>query len=434
MKKITQIALVAIMVQVCLRAELWEKASDMPVPVYGAKAVILDNLIYIIGGYSSIQDSALTNIQQFNPVNNIWIEAYDSLFAPRYGLNAHIYMDSLYVFGGVFGGPFYLTWGLEKHSFKFDPVIYSYNYNFNRFNAASVIKQDILYIFGGDPDYDYIEIDSPLKYLAKYDIPNKAGDDSCFVNSTFRDSDFLPAQQMAVLMGENVYLFGGKYNGIMDDIYRYDIVKDTLLAISKLKRERAGGAAVALDNDNIFIIAGKDGEDRAMRETEIYQVSSNTLYDGPSLLKSRGEITAVLWGDTIFVFGGIDNNGNAVALVEKISVTETKSYISGVTKSPAFQPELYSADKIRLLNVPNPFNSSTTIQFNLAAVSKVYLAIYSITGQLIRILENNTIASGEHQYTWNGNNNREQAVPSGIYFCRLLTGKMAVTRKLILIK
>lgn len=434
MNRIIQFLFFALILQVGFAAGSWKKAGDLPVPVYGAKAVIYNNKICVIGGYSSLQDTALATIQMFDPGKNIWTETSDSLFAPRYGLNAHVYSDSLFIFGGVFDGSI-LTFGLEKHSFVYDPVVYSYNYNFNRIYAASVIYQSNLYIFGGYPDFDLIEIDSPLQYLAKYNIPNKEVDDSCLVNNNFRDHDYLPNQQMAVLIGDSIYLFGGEFNGItLDEISQYNINLDTLITVANLNRERTGGAAVALDKDNILIIAGKDGEDRTLRETEIYQISSNMCYNGPPLLRSRGEVTAIIWADTIFVFGGVDNEGNALSSIEKISVQEIKTYTVGPTETKAINQDLEPPAAIRLYNAPNPFNASTHIRFNLDNTSRVQLIVYSVTGQVVKTLENGILVPGEHDYTWNGFNDLRQAVPSGIYFCRLQAGIASAVHKLILLK
>ncbi|MEZ4747994.1 MAG: T9SS type A sorting domain-containing protein [Calditrichia bacterium] len=40
-------------------------------------------------------------------------------------------------------------------------------------------------------------------------------------------------------------------------------------------------------------------------------------------------------------------------------------------------------------NYPNPFNPETTIQFGLPADNKVTLAVYNLSGQLVRNLINN---------------------------------------------
>jgi hypothetical protein len=411
-------------------SSFWERAGELPVPVYGAKAVVRDTLIYIIGGYSDSQDAALDTIQIYNPADNSWLETPYSLFTPRYGLNAHIYIDSLYVFGGVFDGSF-LTLGLEKWDFTSYPIIYSYNYNFNRIYAASVVYKDHLYIFGGYPDYDLLSNDSPLQYLVKYNLPTANVEDSLSVNRWY--SDYLPSQQMPALVADNIYLFGGEYNGIRDDIVCYDIGADSLRTVSKLYQERSYGAAVVLDSQQILIIAGVDGENRTLRETEVYNVYENRNDEGPSLLKARSEITAVLYQDTVYVFGGKDSEGKAVPSIEKITLLQIYEHLHAPTFVKSREANR-SAVNLSLSNSPNPFNSTTSIRFNLAGPAQVKLSIYSVIGQKIKVLENNRLNAGSHSYTWNGTDGLQNLVPSGLYFCQLTAGSQSITHKLILLK
>ena len=85
-------------------------------------------------------------------------------------------------------------------------------------------------------------------------------------------------------------------------------------------------------------------------------------------------------------------------------------------------------------NFPNPFNSGTTISYQLAAPSRVSLVIYDIMGRRIRTLINNIQSQGKYQVKWDGKADNGKDVPSGIYVCRLTAGgrswvlKMAKTK------
>lgn len=67
-------------------------------------------------------------------------------------------------------------------------------------------------------------------------------------------------------------------------------------------------------------------------------------------------------------------------------------------------------------NYPNPFNPVTKIEFMLPSESKVFISIYNILGEEIKILINETRLSGEYGITWNGTDYSGDKVPSGIYF------------------
>lgn len=87
------------------------------------------------------------------------------------------------------------------------------------------------------------------------------------------------------------------------------------------------------------------------------------------------------------------------------------------------------------LNVfPNPFNTTTFIDFYTPMTSNVNLSIYSITGQKICELASGLFLTGKHHYKWDGNSISEKKVASGIYFVLLNDGLYSKSRKILLIK
>ncbi len=87
------------------------------------------------------------------------------------------------------------------------------------------------------------------------------------------------------------------------------------------------------------------------------------------------------------------------------------------------------------LNIyPNPFNPETRITFSLGRDEKVHLEIYNIKGQKVRTLCHDFLKQGSHQYIWNGTDDRNNAVGSGVYFVKLVAGKKTQTKKIMLIK
>jgi flagellar hook assembly protein FlgD len=84
--------------------------------------------------------------------------------------------------------------------------------------------------------------------------------------------------------------------------------------------------------------------------------------------------------------------------------------------------------------VPNPFNPSTRIEYNLAKTGPVSLRVYDAQGRLVRTLLDGVQAAGPHAVSWYGRDDQEQPVSSGLYLYRLETEGYSEVRKMMLVK
>ncbi|MBT5419555.1 MAG: T9SS type A sorting domain-containing protein, partial [Candidatus Cloacimonetes bacterium] len=88
-----------------------------------------------------------------------------------------------------------------------------------------------------------------------------------------------------------------------------------------------------------------------------------------------------------------------------------------------------------LYSYPNPFNPTTSIMFSIQNDSKVELAIYNLKGQRIKILAQNEFAKGLHSIIWNGDDENNNPISSGIYLYKLnINGKTESVNKCLLLK
>ncbi len=83
---------------------------------------------------------------------------------------------------------------------------------------------------------------------------------------------------------------------------------------------------------------------------------------------------------------------------------------------------------------PNPFNPTTTISWSMPDKGIAEISVYNIKGQKVKTLTNQAYAKGKHQLIWNGKNEYQQSVSSGIYFIRLEHNGKNQTKKVILMK
>jgi hypothetical protein len=80
-------------------------------------------------------------------------------------------------------------------------------------------------------------------------------------------------------------------------------------------------------------------------------------------------------------------------------------------------------------NYPNPFNPVTRISYSIAENTKVKLSVFDILGKEIKTLVNEKQSAGNYEVIFNASD-----LPSGVYFCQLLTEKFNETKRMILLK
>jgi len=86
-------------------------------------------------------------------------------------------------------------------------------------------------------------------------------------------------------------------------------------------------------------------------------------------------------------------------------------------------------------NVPNPFNPTTTIRYQVKEPGPVSLRIYNVAGQLVKTLVDGHRVGGQvHRATWNGLNDSGQQISSGVYFYKLVARNFTQTKKMVVLK
>jgi len=85
-------------------------------------------------------------------------------------------------------------------------------------------------------------------------------------------------------------------------------------------------------------------------------------------------------------------------------------------------------------NYPNPFNPTTTISYKIPINGLVTLDIFNAIGRRVRTLIAEDQRAGVHRVIWDGLNDNNEPVPSGIYMYRLTFGSSVKSQKMILIK
>jgi hypothetical protein len=150
-----------------------------------------------------------------------------------------------------------------------------------------------------------------------------------------------------------------------------------------------------------------------------------------------GSFTAEVWvdatdlsegvyeGDIVFVSNDAANPDFAVPVTLNVTATGANGIDDG-----AFPAEY----RIRG-NYPNPFNPTTVIAYELPEAGQVDLAVYDVSGRLVRVLESGVARTpGTHTATWDGRDEHGALVSSGVYFCRMSANGEDVQAAMVLLK
>lgn len=173
-------------------------------------------------------------------------------------------------------------------------------------------------------------------------------------------------------------------------------------------------ASVTGDN-SVFIISRKNA-------SESSGVSSPIIIGKVRASSSRA---AYSFTDT----GAEIPGGETVIYSLKVSENGAEARSLGMIRQ-----DLPALSTTLLQNYPNPFNPSTTIEFILKEPGPVSLDIYNVSGQLVRRLMDSRMTKGRHRVQWDGMNHGGKPVSSGVYFCRLRTGKEIFTSEVVIVR
>ncbi len=87
-----------------------------------------------------------------------------------------------------------------------------------------------------------------------------------------------------------------------------------------------------------------------------------------------------------------------------------------------------------LASYPNPFNPETRIDYSLVKDGKVTISVYDMQGRLVTSLVNEFKPMGNYSVVWDGTNQRNEALPSGIYLVKMVSSGQMITQKVTLLK
>ncbi|UCE65851.1 MAG: VCBS repeat-containing protein [Candidatus Zixiibacteriota bacterium] len=126
---------------------------------------------------------------------------------------------------------------------------------------------------------------------------------------------------------------------------------------------------------------------------------------------------------------GIEETLSSVSINQYLTITEGEHTLVPDDEANPL-PERYSLS----MNYPNPFNSSTSIEYGLPRQSQVTVTVYNLLGRNIRSLVDRYESAGNYTIIWDGKDVSGKPVASGIYFYRFEAGHHSETKKMLLLR
>jgi len=145
--------------------------------------------------------------------------------------------------------------------------------------------------------------------------------------------------------------------------------------------------------------------------------------------------TQQTFGEFTFVFNGSGTSEYRINFMP--GGNNNSVWIDDVEVYEVFQTHIKMSEigMNSLISVfPNPFNPSTRISYELPQPQIVELAIFDMSGRRVRLLVSQAEKAGMHSVEWNGCDQQERLMGSGVYLIKLKTGNKEMVRRAVLIK
>lgn len=223
------------------------------------------------------------------------------------------------------------------------------------------------------------------------------------------------------------------YNTITEEnsVYTYDKINNILTEYSQIRSD-FGVSDLAFFSDNSFIIAAPERE----TETRIAFYAENSLPD------------ASMYWNPFFIDNSSDDPVQEITMNisanDELLLSIQTNAVSGwgnlylgeglYINTPTHE-DVNKLEKFRLSNYPNPFNPGTKIAYSIPENADIEITVYNLSYQKVKTLVNESVLKGSHSVIWEGVDDNNTPVASGVYFYKLRADNRTISvNKCIMIK
>jgi hypothetical protein len=337
--------------------------------------------------------------------------------------------------------PLYLGWTLIGNPFNFDIP-------FENLRLASGQSLDIRRYDG-----TWRDATSPLKSFEGYAVAN--------------DSTFIDTLYVNPVIGATSGGFGRSSSGVLSEKWHWSI---RISAECQQARDTDNVAAVAIDAAPEFDIYDQPEPPVIGEYVSIYFLHEDwpTSFDKFSLDARPEPVEGEIWEFSVrsnihdkirLVFSGLSEVPDhlAIWLVDPVlgvahDLRESNQYfVAGATEDQPKRLQLAVGRREFIertienrpvptvfelsQNFPNPFNPATTIRYGLPVNDRVTLRVFNLRGEeVVTLMSGEEQKAGYHVAVWDGRDQRNLTVASGVYLYQLRTSRYSMVRKMLLVK
>jgi hypothetical protein len=126
----------------------------------------------------------------------------------------------------------------------------------------------------------------------------------------------------------------------------------------------------------------------------------------------------------------IDNAFNPSEWAEEASFTVSQSGGIATHTSGSEHPNQFRISG----SYPNPFSSSTTIEYNLSSSQTVVAEVFTMLGSYLATLESGEKSAGSHSIRWDGRDALGRELGAGVYLLRFVSDDATRTLRLVRVR
>ena len=272
--------------------------------------------IVIAGGEN--EKGVLNSVEMFSLANRTWTPL-KRMKERRRGASSIVHNDHIFVSGGCAGGKNYLK-SVEQLSL----------------NAVQADKKSIPWenvpveLPGRLSGHRSVAYNGGLLVIGGYDKDKGGYSDSITEISLIPSSctrkllASMPQQRGyhgVALFGDKILIVGGTVTGSgasnLRSVVMYDIIKNEWQDLKPLLYPVSYMTTVKLDDGNVMIIGGLDGDDQPLNKVLMYNIKTQQCHELPNMKYKRSGCVGAVVRDTVIVMGGRVEKDNYLRSVEE---------------------------------------------------------------------------------------------------------------------